>query len=64
MRNRSNVWVYGNRSNGYAVKSEGADKATSRHETQREAISVARRIARNRGTRVIVQNATNGQIRG
>ncbi len=62
MKNK-NVWVTGNPSNGYRVKSEGASRAASKHDTQKEAIEAAKQIAKNRGAEVIIQNITNGQIR-
>lgn len=62
MAKKPNVWVTGNRSDGYAAKSEGAKRAASRHETQREAIEAAKDIAKSRGSEVIVQG-TDGRIR-
>lgn len=59
---KKNVWVTGNRAEGYVVKSEGASRAARHTETQAEAIQVARGIAENRGAELIVQN-THGQIR-
>lgn len=59
---KKNVWVTGNRSEGFNVKSEGASKAASHHDTQAQAINAAKQIAENRGAEVIVQNV-HGQIR-
>lgn len=59
---KKNVWVTGNRSDGYRVKSEGASRAASLHETQAEAINAARKIAEAREVELIVQD-THGQIR-
>lgn len=59
---KKNVWVIGNRSEGFRVKSEGATRAASVHDTQSEAITAAKSIAENRGAELIVQN-THGQIR-
>ncbi len=39
MSSKKNVWVTGNRKDGYRVVSEGASRAMSRHATQREAPS-------------------------
>lgn len=47
---------------GWQVKGAGNEKATSRHETQKEAIDAATSIAKNQGTEVIIHR-TNGQIR-
>jgi uncharacterized protein YdaT len=47
---------------GWAVKGAGADRASSVHGTQREAIESARGIARNQGTELLV-HGRNGQIR-
>ena len=47
---------------GWAVKSAGSEKATSVHSTQQSAIGVARSIAKNQGTELLV-HGRNGQIR-
>lgn len=47
---------------GWAVRGEGNSRATSVHDTQREAIDVAREIARNQGGETII-HGRNGQIR-
>ncbi|MEI4771978.1 DUF2188 domain-containing protein [Psychrobacillus sp. FJAT-51614] len=39
---------------GWQVKGAGNTKATSRHDTQREAIDSARDIAKNQGTEVVI----------
>ena len=49
-------------SNGWAVKGAGADRATSVHDTQKEAIDRARGVSRNQGTELLV-HGRNGQIR-
>lgn len=59
---KKNVWVTGSRSEGFRVKSEGASRAASVHDTQAQAIEAAKQIAENRGAEVIVQNV-HGQIR-
>lgn len=47
---------------GWAVCGEGNEKATSVHPTQREAIEVARDIARNQQSELLI-HGENGQIR-
>lgn len=61
-RMAKNVWVSGTRKTGFAVKSEGAKRAASRHVTQREAIEAGKAIAKNRGAELIVQG-TDSRIR-
>lgn len=48
--------------NGWAVKSAGADRATKVAPTQREAIDVARNIARNQHSELLI-HGENGRIR-
>ncbi len=48
--------------NGWAVRPENAAKPTSVHPTQREAIEIARDIARNQGSELLIHRE-NGQIR-
>ena len=47
---------------GWAVKGEGNQKASSVHSTQREAIGAAREIARNQGSEMLI-HGVNGRIR-
>lgn len=47
---------------GWAVKSTGGERASSVHDTQREAINRGREIARNQGTELFI-HGRNGQIR-
>jgi hypothetical protein len=49
-------------SDGWAVRGEGNSRATSVHDTQREAINVAREIARNQGGELLI-HGRDGQIR-
>ena len=49
-------------SEGWAVKSEGAVKATKVVSTQKEAIEVARQIAQNQQSELLIHNQ-KGQIR-
>lgn len=50
------------RDGGWAVKGEGNKKATSVHDTQREAIDQARKNSRNQESELLV-HGENGQIR-
>ncbi|WP_312283240.1 DUF2188 domain-containing protein [Pseudescherichia sp.] len=47
---------------GWAVKGEGNERATSVHSTQAEAIEAAREIARNQQSELLI-HGRNGQIR-
>lgn len=47
---------------GWAVKPEGGERASSVHETQREAIQQAREIAQNQHSELFV-HGRGGQIR-
>ncbi|TAJ07582.1 MAG: DUF2188 domain-containing protein [Nitrospirae bacterium] len=47
---------------GWAVKPAGGDRASSVHDTQREAIERAREIAQNQGTELFIHDR-GGQIR-
>lgn len=47
---------------GWAVKGEGNDRATSVHSTQAEAIDAARSIARNQQSELLI-HGRDGQIR-
>lgn len=47
---------------GWQVKGEGNSRATARTSTQKEAIDIAREIARNEGSELVVHRP-NGQIR-
>ena len=46
----------------WAVRGEGNERATSVHDTQREAIDVAREIARNQQSELFI-HGRNGRIR-
>lgn len=59
---KKDVWVTGNSKVGFRVKTAGADRAASKHETQREAIEAARDMARARRSELIVQDE-HGRIR-
>ena len=54
--------VVPHRDGGWAVRPEGGDKVTSRHETQADAIERAREIARNQETEVVIHRP-DGTIR-
>ena len=47
---------------GWAVKTEGAARASSIHPTQKEAISRGREISRSRGTELLI-HGRDGRIR-
>ena len=47
---------------GWQVKGAGNSRATVRTATQKEAISVARQISKNKGVEMVIHK-TNGQIR-
>ena len=47
---------------GWAVKAAGGKKASSVHETQREAIDRARSITQNQGTELLIHDS-KGRIR-
>lgn len=47
---------------GWQVKGAGNSRATARTSTQREAIGIARSIAQNQGTELVIHRP-NGQIR-
>jgi len=48
---------------GWAVRGAGNSKATSIHQTQREAIDVGRSIAKNQKSELFI-HSREGQIRG
>lgn len=50
------------RSNRWAVQGAGNDRATSLHDTQREAIAAGRQIAQNQGSELLI-HGENGRIR-
>ena len=50
------------RGEGWAVKREGADRASSLHETQRDAIQGGKRLAQVNKTELVIHRP-NGQIR-
>lgn len=47
---------------GWAVRGEGNERATSVHDTQREAIDRGRDIARNQGSELLI-HGRDGRIR-
>lgn len=50
------------RPNGWAVKPEGGQRASSVHRTQQEAIEAGRELARNQKSELLV-HGRNGRIR-
>ncbi len=61
MTSNKNFWV-SKRNEGWAVKREGAGRASSMHKTQGSAWSEARRLARGSGGEAVLKGS-NGQIR-
>jgi hypothetical protein len=61
MPNKDNYWTT-KRPEGWAVKREGNERATSLHSTQAEAWGETRRLARGSGGEAILKD-TNGKIR-
>lgn len=49
-------------SGGWAVRGAGNERATSVHQTQREAVEAARNTARNQGSELFI-HGENGRIR-
>lgn len=49
-------------SNGWAVKREGAERASSLHSTQGEAIDAGKQLAQSNRTELVIHRP-NGQIR-
>ncbi len=47
---------------GWAVRGAGSERATSIHQTQRDAIDAGRSIARNQGSELFI-HGENGRIR-
>ncbi len=47
--------------NGWAVKGEGNDRATSVHDTKKEAVQAGREIAQNQGSELVI-HGENGRI--
>lgn len=61
MAERNNYWTT-RRADGWAVKKEGALRASSVHSTQSDAWAEARRLARGAGGEALLQGE-NGRIR-
>lgn len=61
MANNKNVWAVGSKE-GWAVKREGASRASSSYRTQTEAWSAAQRMAKESRGDAILQGLS-GQIR-
>ncbi len=58
----SNQHVTPHPDGGWQVKGAGNERATSRHDTQKEAIQAATTIAKNQQSEVVIHRP-NGQIR-
>jgi hypothetical protein len=50
------------RKDGWIIRKEGASRATSVHETQRDAVEVGREIARNQSSELVI-HGRDGRIR-
>lgn len=54
---KKNVWVVPNKKDGgWKVKTEGSDKAYRNTDTKKEAVDIARKVAHNNESELIVQN--------
>lgn len=62
MSNNKNQYVTPHKDGGWQVKGEGNIRATARTETQLDAIKIAREIAINNKSEVII-HGQNGRIR-
>ena len=62
MTKKRDIHVVPHKEGGWATKKEGAGRAGSRHDTQREAIERAREQAMREKTEVVIHRQ-NGQIR-
>ena len=60
--NHPNIWVSGNRKEGYTVVSEGTEEPLHKTVKQKEAITFGRELAKIRRCELIIQNQ-NGKIR-
>lgn len=63
MSNPNNRHVVHNPDGGWNVKAPGADRASSHHDTQTEAIDRAREIVQNVGGGEVVTHGLDGRIR-
>lgn len=61
-KNVRQTWAGPSPHGGWQVKKDGAVKAIKRTETQREAIKLARELARSEGGELVIQ-AVDGKIR-
>ena len=50
------------RNDGWAIRKEGTSRATSVHETQRDAVEAGREIARNQSSELVI-HGRDGRIR-
>lgn len=62
MPNAKHLWISRTDDNHWKVRREGADRASSMHDTQRAAFEAARRTARRERGEVFIKG-TNGQLR-
>jgi Uncharacterized protein conserved in bacteria (DUF2188) len=62
MAKTTNIHVV-HRNDGWVVRKEGTSRATSVHQTQRDAVDAARKIARNQSGELVI-HGRDGRIRG
>jgi len=62
MASKKTHHVVKNPSGGWAVKKSGASRASVTTKTQKDAVSSARKISQNQGTRVVV-HGRDGRIK-
>jgi hypothetical protein len=62
MSNKKDYHVVPDGNNGWVLRREGADRATSRHRTQSDAIDSGRSHAINQGVEVVIHRP-DGRIR-
>lgn len=54
MKNNNQLHVLPNPKGGWDVKKAGGQRASSHHDTKKEAEDVARKVSRNQGTELVV----------
>lgn len=59
----SDVFVSPHPEGGWQVKLAGASKAYRRTDTQKEAVAIARPIAKKNNSELVIQRGDNGRIR-
>lgn len=61
MKSKSHHVVPDGAKGGWNIKKSGADRASSHHNTKKEAVKIAREISRNQKTELVIHNK-NGRI--